>query len=113
MENCRQNAKKFAEAFIKGEPQTSLEGIATTIPREEWSLCFDNWRYDVKTGLYESGIKSEALVRLVAKVGYDLASHKPVRIKVRMVNGTPVLYSREDIPLTCQDELTEVYSSLL
>lgn len=113
MENCRQNAKRFAEAFIKGEPLSSLEEIAMTIPREEWSLCFDNWCHDVKAGLYESGVKSEDLVRLIAKVGYDLSSNKPVQIKVRMTNDIPVLYSHEDIPSICQDELAGVYSSLL
>ena len=112
--NYRRNAKKFAEAFITGEPETSLENIAMTIPREEWSLCFDNWsHYDVTAGLYESGISTKELMRLVAEVGYDITSSKPIQVKVRVHDGVPTIYSSHSVPAQCQNELARVYNSLL
>ena len=112
----RQTAKEFAKAFIQGKPQETLEEIAMTIPREEWSLCFDNWsQYDVVTGLFQSGINSNELMKLVAEVGYNLASHKPVTVKVKLDSGVPRLYSYNTkvISPKCQDEITKIYDSLL
>ena len=115
--NYRELARNFAEAFIQGKPEELLAEIAMTIPREEWSLCFDNWyQYDVVTGLFQSGITSKELMKLVAEVGYNLASNKPVKTKVRMTSGVPYLYSNvgdNTMLIDCQDELIGIYNSML
>lgn len=112
--NYREPARNFAEAFIQGNPEKTLKEIAMTIPLVEWSLCFENWsNCDIVSGIMQSGVTSRDMMKVIAEVGYNLASNKPVTTKVRINSGIPELYSSTKVPKSCQDELIAAYSLLL
>ena len=115
--NYRENAKQFARAFIQGQSEDILKEIAMTIPRVEWSLCFENWEndYDVPEGIFQTGVSSKEFMKIIAEVGYNLASNKPVKSKVLVDSGVPKLYTRasDHVHSSCQEELVEIHKFLI
>lgn len=105
---------EFAKAFIQGESSTVLKELATKIPLQEWCLCFDGWAplCDVAKGFSKCGITNSMLIKIIAKVGYELSTNKPMSAKIHINADTPSIYANKAVPSECQIELVKAYQSV-
>lgn len=52
------------------------------------------------------------LIKIIAKVGYELSTNKPMSAKIHINADTPSIYANKAVPSECQIERVKAYQSV-